>query len=156
MPIHRVRFAYLGWLIFLPLFAARAEGPWDIAKLSAAPHCEWVNDQLPVRPLIYEGEVFQGKPAKVFAWYASPATLHKTVGSEKYPGIVLIHGGGGTAYQDWVELWAKRGYAGHRDGSGRLPVGHQDRGGQTDPPGRRRARTGHGGKILLHPHGNPG
>jgi dienelactone hydrolase len=24
---------------------------------------------------------------------------------------VLIHGGGGTAFRDWVELWAKRGYA---------------------------------------------
>ena len=28
-----------------------------------------------------------------------------------FPGVVLIHGGGGTAFADWVYLWAKRGYA---------------------------------------------
>ncbi|MCB1208020.1 MAG: prolyl oligopeptidase family serine peptidase, partial [Verrucomicrobiales bacterium] len=29
----------------------------------------------------------------------------------KFPGVVCIHGGGGTAFADWVYLWAKRGYA---------------------------------------------
>lgn len=27
------------------------------------------------------------------------------------PGVVLIHGGGGTAFADWVKLWNDRGYA---------------------------------------------
>lgn len=29
----------------------------------------------------------------------------------KVPGIVLVHGGGGTAFRDWVKLWMDRGYA---------------------------------------------
>ncbi len=28
-----------------------------------------------------------------------------------FPGVVLVHGGGGTAFKEWAELWAKRGYA---------------------------------------------
>ena len=28
-----------------------------------------------------------------------------------YPGVVLIHGGGGTAFAEWAWLWAQRGYA---------------------------------------------
>jgi len=28
-----------------------------------------------------------------------------------FPGVILIHGGGGTAFADWVHLWARRGYA---------------------------------------------
>ena len=27
------------------------------------------------------------------------------------PGVVLVHGGGGTAFADWVKLWTARGYA---------------------------------------------
>ncbi len=67
----------------------------------------------PIRALIYTGERYKGKPTKVFAYYASPSTLNGTANAttKKYPGIVLIHGGGGTAYPKWVELWAKRGYA---------------------------------------------
>ena len=30
---------------------------------------------------------------------------------KKVPGIVLVHGGGGTAFSEWAEIWAKRGYA---------------------------------------------
>jgi dienelactone hydrolase len=33
------------------------------------------------------------------------------VNGEKFPGVVLIHGGGGTAFVEWAYLWAKRGYA---------------------------------------------
>ena len=27
------------------------------------------------------------------------------------PVVVLVHGGGGTAFKEWAKLWAKRGYA---------------------------------------------
>ena len=74
-----------------------------------------------IQSLIYTGEPVVGKPtvgtpsagapSKVFAFYASPATLGLAKEGETFPGIVLIHGGGGTAFSDWVWLWAKRGYA---------------------------------------------
>jgi dienelactone hydrolase len=66
-----------------------------------------------VRPLFYAGEPYRGKPTRVFAYYASPATLEKRapLPGEKFPAVVLVHGGGGTAFREWAELWAKRGYA---------------------------------------------
>lgn len=53
----------------------------------------------------YEGEPYRGKPTRVFAILAKPEHVER-----RSPGIVLIHGGGGTAFQEWAELWAKRGY----------------------------------------------
>ena len=53
-----------------------------------------------------------GKETRVFAYYANPATLSgKTIKDDEFPAVVLVHGGGGTAFKEWVELWAKRGYA---------------------------------------------
>jgi len=62
--------------------------------------------------MYYDGEQFRGHPTRVFAYYASPATLDpKTAKGERFPAVVLLHGGGGTAFRDWAKLWAKRGYA---------------------------------------------
>jgi len=30
---------------------------------------------------------------------------------EKVPAVVLVHGGGGTAFADWVKMWTACGYA---------------------------------------------
>jgi dienelactone hydrolase len=65
-----------------------------------------------VRSLLYQGEEYQGRPTDIFAYYASPATLAGSQdAADHYPGIVLLHGGGGTAFSEWVEKWARRGYA---------------------------------------------
>lgn len=45
---------------------------------------------------------------KVFAYVGIPETASA---SAKAPGIVLVHGGGGTAFYEWVDYWVKRGYA---------------------------------------------
>ena len=86
--------------------------PWDIAALSRVPATEWREQDKPIRSLFYEGEPFEGKKTKVFAYYASPATLgiDKTPG-KKFPAVVLVHGGGGNAFDQWVNVYAKRGYA---------------------------------------------
>ena len=49
---------------------------------------------------------WKGKPTKVFAWLGIP----KNSGS-KLPAIVLVHGGGGSAYRQWVKLWNAHGFA---------------------------------------------
>ncbi len=30
---------------------------------------------------------------------------------DTYPAVVLVHGGGGKAFEEWARLWAERGYA---------------------------------------------
>jgi dienelactone hydrolase len=86
--------------------------PWDLAALSKSPRYEWADPTGPVWSLYYAGLPYQGKPTRVFAYFASPVTLgtQATTG-KRFPGVVLVHGGGGTAFKEWAELWAKRGYA---------------------------------------------
>lgn len=87
--------------------------PWDLPTLFRPPVFHWVKQDGAVRSLIYAGLAYQDKPStQVFALYASPATLGlAAAGQQKFPAIVLVHGGVGRAYADWVELWARRGYA---------------------------------------------
>lgn len=98
------------WLLFLLLpTLLRAEeyhGPWDMKSLQQAPKVEWIDQTGPLRQLYYEGEPLGGKSTRVFAYLALP---EKAEG--KVPAMVLVHGGGGTAFREWAELWAKRGYA---------------------------------------------
>lgn len=113
--------------------------PWDLQELNAAPSFKWVNQDDAIRSLLYEGELYRGKPTEVFAYYASPATLAGEVSSDKtFPAVVLVHGGGGTAFRDWAMLWAQRGYAaiamdlaGHGGDGARLPNGGPEQGDET-------------------------
>lgn len=78
--------------------------------------------------IYYQGPQYQGKPTKVFAYYAVPAVKP----GEKAPGMVLVHGGGGTAYPNWVRLWVSRGYAAIvMDLCGSMPVRRPDQKGWT-------------------------
>jgi dienelactone hydrolase len=103
--------------------APRAPGTWPLARLkSQIPKHRVVNDTGPIHSIIYEGEPVAGQTTEVFAFYASPQTLGLPNAPEKSPAVVLIHGGGGTAFSDWVWLWAKRGYVAiAMDLSGRRP-----------------------------------
>ena len=59
-----------------------------------------------VRAIFYDALPWQGKPTRVFAWVGLPA---KREG--KVPAMVLVHGGGGTAYKEWVQKWNAEGFA---------------------------------------------
>ncbi|RME93457.1 MAG: dipeptidyl aminopeptidase, partial [Verrucomicrobia bacterium] len=48
---------------------------------------------------------YQGRPTKVFAWLGYPTNR-----TGRLPGIVLVHGGGGTAFKEWVERWNAHGF----------------------------------------------
>jgi dienelactone hydrolase len=82
--------AALGGLVKAPGFIA-AEGFGSSARMKA---------------IFYEGLDWEGKKTKVFAWIGLPEQREGPV-----PGIVLVHGGGGTAFKNWVEEWTDRGYA---------------------------------------------
>lgn len=86
--------------------------PWNLASLSESPEFEWVGAEGPVRSLFYAGEKYDGHPTRVFAYYATPGTVAGDTSADKnLPAVVLVHGGGGTAFREWAELWARRGYA---------------------------------------------
>jgi dienelactone hydrolase len=85
---------------------------WDLDQLSRAPEVQWLDRKKPVHTLLYKSVDYEGRPTQVFAYYSNPDLLRgKATGKTKFPGIVLIHGGGGTAFKEWVEKWAAEGYA---------------------------------------------
>ncbi len=59
-----------------------------------------------LKAVYYDALDWKGSPTKVFAWLGLPANR-----TGKVPGIVLVHGGGGTAYKEWVKLWNEHGFA---------------------------------------------
>lgn len=131
---HLARRAALKYLlVFLPGIlgppngsAAEGTGPWNLTQLKQVPAAEFGPSDGLVRPVYYTGEPLQGKPTRVFAWYAQPE------GNGPFPGIVLVHGGGGKAFRDWALHWAQRGYAAiamdlaGNGPDGRLPDGGPD------------------------------
>lgn len=108
--------------------------PWDMKALAGAP--QWTALERPkadgVKAISFAGLPFRGKPTRVFAWLGVP----KVKPGEKVPAMVLVHGGGGTAFDEWVRLWVGRGYAAiAMDTCGQVPVGsyshwvHDEQGG---------------------------
>jgi dienelactone hydrolase len=83
--------------------------PWDLPRLWQAPRAQpaegFATNNL--RAVFFEGLPHTGQPTRVFAYIGMPE--HKP--GEKVPAMVLVHGGGGTAFVKWVELWNRRGYA---------------------------------------------
>lgn len=125
-PLYRL----MAGLALIGSSAALAQEPaasslWDLVALEKAPAHRWIDQSRPIHSLLYTGETYQGKPTEVFAYFASPATLAGggvKPADRSYPAVVLIHGGGGTAFAEWVHLWARRGYAAiAMDLSGRRP-----------------------------------
>jgi dienelactone hydrolase len=83
--------------------------PWDTKVLFQAPktHPAPGFEAAGCRALFFDGLPWKGKPTKAFAWYGAPEVKP----GEKVPAMVLVHGGGGTAFDAWVRLWTSRGYA---------------------------------------------
>ena len=84
---------------------ARQNGPWDLAALEKVPAAQWGARTGLVQEVYYQGEVYHGKPTRVFAYLGRPAS-----GKGPFPAMVLVHGGGGKAFRAWAEHWANRGY----------------------------------------------
>ena len=73
-----------------------------------------------VRAIYFASEDYQGKPTKVFAYYGLPEGASAKA---PVPGIVCVHGGGGTAYSEWVRRWNHEGFAAIAvDTSGNIPA----------------------------------
>ncbi len=85
---------------------------FDLEALSKPP-AVFPADELKVegvKSFFYEGARYKGKPTRVFAYYGVPKADPNRP-DRQYPAMVLIHGGGGTAFDRWVKVWNSRGYA---------------------------------------------
>jgi dienelactone hydrolase len=86
--------------------ANRSSGPWDFNALSQPPVAEWGATRGLVQEVFYEGAPLSGTPTRVFAYLGRPADQS----GGRHPAMILVHGGGGTAFKAWAEHWAQRGY----------------------------------------------
>ena len=77
-----------------------------LAGLTAAPTVRASEGDSALRAIYYDGLPWDGTPTRVFGWLGLPQDL-----TEPVPGIVLVHGGGGTAFVDWVARWTEAGFA---------------------------------------------
>lgn len=132
------------FLCFLTAFPGEAPAQlkvngtlWETPEIKEIPdYCVIATDS--VRSLIYEGLPYKGRKQQVFAYFATPGMLRgSTEDGGKLPAVVLVHGGGGAAFKEWVIRWARRGYAAiamdlRGNGEGRKPLP----GGFEEPDGR--------------------
>jgi dienelactone hydrolase len=79
---------------------------WNLEDLNSLPKYRVIGSKGNIQSILYEGEPFHGKRTEVFAYLGLPQ--HP---KEKVPGMVCVHGGGGKAFREWVEMWTERGYA---------------------------------------------
>ena len=96
---------------------------WDTKALFGTPKVHETKERPAkgMRSFFYEGANYKGKPTHVFAYYAAPEGKAPEGG---WSAVVCAHGGGGTAYPEWVRFWNKKGYAAiAMDLEGHLPGG---------------------------------
>jgi dienelactone hydrolase len=116
--------------------AQPTEKLWDMSALTSPPEVfdspEIQSSDPRIRALFFEGAPYRGKETRIFAWLGTPETKP----GEKVPGIVLLHGGGGTAFESWVKLWVDRGYTAIAiDHFGTLPVPEKENPRPRNPDG---------------------
>lgn len=76
------------------------------------PYLEYLPDLDPypndsrIKAVYFQGSDFRNKQTKVFAYLGLPENM-----DENTPGVILVHGGGGHAFNYWVKLWVDKGYA---------------------------------------------
>ncbi|MDO6792079.1 prolyl oligopeptidase family serine peptidase [Tamlana sp. 1_MG-2023] len=77
------------------------------AKVFETPKLYWKPelDQGNIKALFYETLDYEGRPTRAFAYMGTPES------ETLVPAMVLVHGGGGRAFYEWVKIWNDRGYA---------------------------------------------
>lgn len=86
-------------------------GPWDISALRQTPNVtDHGTTDNGMRKITYANEPYRGRGTSVFAYISLPK-VSAWERDGKVPAMVLIHGGGGQAFECWVRMWNDAGYA---------------------------------------------
>ena len=85
---------------------------WRLEELSAAPAYRELDDPVTAQPglksLMVSGKGPNGSKAEFFCYYGRP---EGPVPKGGFPGVVMVHGGGGTAYPNYTKDWIGLGFA---------------------------------------------
>ena len=76
--------------------------------VTACPEKDPYPDDKRIAAVYYEGAECPGRTGRVFAYVGFPDGASA---GTPVPGMVLVHGGGGHAYAEWVRYWVDNGYA---------------------------------------------
>jgi len=103
---------------------------WNTDQLFGHTAYEVIGSEGDLKKILYANELYLGKETEVFAYLGVPDS------DTPVPGMVCVHGGGGKAFAEWVQMWVDRGYAaiamdlsGRGDGGGeRLTNGRPEQG----------------------------
>ena len=104
---------------------------WDLRALKRPLVVAFARPKGVCQGLWFENEMVDGKGTRVFAYLGRPESEQgPAAASPGRPALVLLHGGGGRAFPEWVEYWVERGYFaialdlyGNGPGGERLPDG---------------------------------
>ena len=58
------------------------------------------------RAIFFDALPWKGKSTRSYGWLGLPESTES-----KVPAMVLVHGGGGSAFKEWVERWNDKGFA---------------------------------------------
>ncbi|MRT93771.1 S9 family peptidase [Ancylomarina sp. 16SWW S1-10-2] len=85
-------------------------GPWNLNDLNEVPKWEKTlkAQKEGMTGILYESLPNKGNKVQVFAYYNAPKGNMPKAG---WPAVVCVHGGGGTAFNEWVKKWNDHGYA---------------------------------------------
>ncbi len=85
---------------------------WPVDRWVATPDFRWIDTIGASYALLFRGEAYLGERTEVFSYYSNP-DIHagRAPSGQKFPAVVLVHGGSGKAFSQWVEQWASAGYA---------------------------------------------
>ncbi|QDV41146.1 Alpha/beta hydrolase family protein [Stieleria neptunia] len=122
MPIKFGMVTLLTLAAFCVTANAMQVGPWDLDELSRVPKWEETDKAAKegMTGILYSSIPYDGNPVQAFAYYSAP---EGTAPEGGWPAVVCIHGGGGTAFDDWVKRWNEHGYAAiSMDLEGHFPV----------------------------------
>lgn len=85
----------------------KASKEWTDEDAPAVWPCTHLSEE-GISGLFFAGVPYRNQPTRVFAWLGLPEGASA---QQRVPGVVLVHGGGGTAFARWVRWWCARGFA---------------------------------------------